>query len=202
MVVTRTVVPNSGDDDPGVAGWLWVRRDPPLFPGNEYDVLVSYAPADDGWSAARLDGRHDAIGSLQSELGDVAGRVTALLEQSLAVEDESSHRDSSVVSAVFGAAAATVFLPFLQVIVSKSAEDAYARLSRIFTREEPQQPRQVAIVDEQSGATLIAPDPLPTNAVRQLVAIPPEDLRAYIHRWDETDMTWHRYERAEPPHAP
>ena len=205
MAVTRRVIPSAPTGGSTNIGWLWVRREPPLFPHDDYDVLVTYEQPGDGWSATRLDGHHEVIGSHQLSLQAVALQVTGFFERPVERESGHSGRDASIVSAALGAVAATVVLPFIQVIVSKSAEDAYTRLRSIFTKGADQpttgRPRQLALIDEDSGATLIAPDPLPADALRQLLAIPAADLRSRVHIWDEVDRSWHSYERQEPPHA-
>ncbi|MDF3150283.1 hypothetical protein, partial [Streptomyces sp. T21Q-yed] len=99
-----------------------------------------------------------------------------------------------------GAAAVQVVVPFVQTVVGKSAEDAYAALRMWLSRrrtavdEAPAEAstatEYVSIADPDEDIQLIAPDPVPPAALRRLVHLDVAELRGRTFIWDESRQEW------------
>ncbi|MFS4092490.1 hypothetical protein [Streptomyces sp. AF1A] len=103
-----------------------------------------------------------------------------------------------------GAAAVQVVVPFVQSVVGKSAEDAYAALRRRLSRrptavdeipaqapaQAPEATQYVCIADPDEDIQLIAPDPVPPAALRRLLHLDVAELRGRTFIWDESRQEW------------
>jgi hypothetical protein len=92
----------------------------------------------------------------------------------------------------------------VQTIATKTAEDAYASLRRLIKRQKPPPKleggndtaendptaRYLSITDPEFDVQLLVPEPIPPQAVRQLVIMDRSELRGRTLWWDEGRREW------------
>ncbi|MFF9347220.1 hypothetical protein [Streptomyces sp. NPDC014734] len=226
--VRRNVYRDESGDGTGDMGWLWLRADPPLHPDEPHDCVVRYSEADDNWQVSAPGGRIRQI----SGTGDPAavaelvvaesGRGPDLSVPSGAAEVPAVRDVPEWVAMVLGGAATSLVLPFVEALVGKSAEDAYAGLRARLRRRRPSvEPapasapiptpasvpvpahpappaasEYVSVLDPEADLHLVVPDPVPPEALRRLAAMDRAELRGRTLVWDESRGEWFRCRRA------
>ena len=93
--------------------------------------------------------------------------------------------------AVAGGTVTGVVVPFVQAMIGKTGEDAYRALRDVFARRR----KSAAVVDPDEDVQLIMPDPVPAEALRQLVDMPRDELRGRVLVWSSESGRWISYER-------
>jgi hypothetical protein len=99
-----------------------------------------------------------------------------------------------------GTATSTV-VPFFQAIAGKAADDAYAAL-RAVLRKKPGEEKppeddddRLSFFDPEHDVRIVAPDPVPREAIRQLSLMRPADVKGHVLIWDKEGQSWRRYRR-------
>lgn len=122
---------------------------------------------------------------------------------------------------IVGTAAVTsVVLPFVQALVGKAAEDAYAAVRRLLHRglgnpvtadqreispaaDPAREPLDlVAIRDPETNTELVMPTALPDDAIRQLLRLGPGQIAGLVLTWDEHTQTWRQARRRPQEREP
>ncbi|MFI7672225.1 hypothetical protein [Actinophytocola sp. NPDC049390] len=197
-VVRRAVYEDDQGDGTGALGWLWAQSEPRRFPGETFDVAVTYSAAEGTWSVGTPSGSLYRL----SDSDEPGQRIRQLLAEpgNGSTEDATSRTVPEWVWLVLGGVGTTVVAPFVQAVVGKSAEDAYAALRSLLRRKEkPQQDvgmlEHTSILDPDHDVRIIGPDPMPAEAVRQLATMDRAEIDGHVLVWNDDTRTWHRYRR-------
>ncbi|MBT2543130.1 hypothetical protein J7E99_21110 [Streptomyces sp. ISL-44] len=209
--VSRRVYRDEHGDGTGDMGWLWLRADPPLHPQEPHDCVVRYSAADDNWqvsSPGRAGGR-PIPGS--NDTATVAALIADEMTRSPEASAHSGAIDAPVVrdlpewvALILGGVATSVVLPFVQGLVGKSTDDAYASLRSRLRGSRGAEPAPVAappteylsVLDPETDLHLVVPDPVPASALRQLAAMDRTELRGRTLVWDASREEWFPCRRA------
>jgi hypothetical protein len=200
-VVHQATYRDDSGDGTGSMAWLWVRAEPRRFPDEDHDVIVTYSEADSDWSLATPGGRYLRV-QATGDSDVIAQTVAAAVGTG---SDDLHTRDvPDWVSLLLSGAATGVIIPFVQAVIGKSAEDAYASLRSLLGRRKPLavstddgniDSKYLSIVDPEENIQLVVPDPVPLAAVRQLAAMDRSELRGQILVWDRSRQEWYRCRR-------
>lgn len=195
-VVRRAVYEDEQDDGTGALGWLWARAEPPRFPDETFDVAVTYSAAEGTWSVGTPSGGR----YLLRDSDDPGQAVHQLLTE------PGNHNDDGAPSRtvpewvwlMLGGFGTTVVAPFVQAVVGKSAEDAYAALRSLLRRKEKPAGgvlEHTSLLDPDHDVRIIGPDPMPAEAVTQLAVMDRSEIDGHVLVWNDDTKTWHRYRR-------
>ncbi|MFG2235813.1 hypothetical protein ACGFNX_38430 [Streptomyces sp. NPDC048723] len=214
-LVRRRVYWDEHGDGTGDMGWLWLRADPPLHPQEPHDCVVRYSAADDNWQVSYpgTAGGRPIPGS-----SDTA-TIAALIADEMARGPEASAPGGAIdvpvvrdvpewVALILGGVATSVVLPFVQGLVGKSTDDAYASLRARLRGSRGSEPAPVAappaaapteylsVLDPETDLHLVVPDPVPASALRELAAMDRTELRGRTLVWDASREEWFPCRRA------
>lgn len=171
----------------GTHRWLWLRADPPYSPEHDHDLVAAFS-ADEGWFLSTPGGRTARLASAQ----ELPGVIADLYGEEQIPPGEAVRGIPDWAMAVAGGAVTGVVVPFVQAMIGKTGEDAYQALRDLFAR--PRR-KQEAVVDPAEDVHLIVPDPVPAEALRQLVDMPRAELRGRVLVWSTESGRWMSYER-------
>ncbi|WDF35703.1 hypothetical protein PBV52_02225 [Streptomyces sp. T12] len=194
----QTVYQDEFGDGTGTVGWLRLRTEPRRSPEDDHDFLVVYSEAEGTWSLAGPGAEASAIAATAGV--DAAARALATAAARAGGSEPAARMLPDWALMALGAAAVQVVVPFVQTVVGKSAEDAYAALRMWLSRrrtavdEAPAEAstatEYVSIADPDEDIQLIAPDPVPPAALRRLVHLDVAELRGRTFIWDESRQEW------------
>ncbi|WP_405015809.1 DUF4339 domain-containing protein [Kitasatospora sp. NBC_00070] len=209
-LVRKRVYRDETADGTGDLGWLWLRADPPLHPQEPHDCVVSYSAADDNWQASSpgregppIPGSTDPA-TVAALIADGTARLPEAIAHNGAVEAPVVRDVPEWAALILGGVATSVVLPFVQALVGKSAEDAYASLRTRFRGSRSAEPapapvatppttgptEYLSVLDPETDLHLVMPDPVPASALRQLAAMDRTELRGRTLVWDEGRGEW------------
>jgi hypothetical protein len=170
--------------------WLWLRTDPRRFPDQDHDLLATYSSLD-GWALRTVEGRHARVASA----AEVMPTAWRLLHGG--PDDDRDRGLPEWVWMAAGAGVTTVVTPFVQALVGKTAEDAYQAMRALLGRSKRRETvHRWSLVDLDERTQFVMPDPVPAEALRQLVAILRSGVTGHIMVWDDAEQRW---KRCDPP---
>lgn len=197
-IVRRAVYEDDQGDGTGALGWLWAQSEPRRFPGETFDVAVTYSAAEGTWSVGSSSG---GVYRLRDS-ADPGEAIHQFLTGpgNRGAEGAPPRTVPEWVWMMLGGAGTTVVAPFLKAVVGKSAEEAYAALRSLLRRKEKPpltggMDEHISILDPDRDVRIIGPDPMPTEAVLQLAIMDQSDIDGHVLVWDDDEKTWHRYRR-------
>ncbi|MEV6056349.1 hypothetical protein [Streptomyces sp. NPDC052107] len=220
-VVRRNVYYDESGDGTGDLLWLWLCAAPRRFPEETHDLVVRYSTADGDWQVSAPDGRTRRIPAAAGAAPPAAAIADVLsAAQGGAPPEPPALRDMpDWVSLVLSGAATSLIIPFVQAVAGKSADDVYAGLRARLARRgrpapdpsasdsagsdtgtpDPHVPHDasgfVSIRDPEADLQLVMPDPVPPDAVRQLMTMDRSELRGRTLVWDDSRQEWFRCRR-------
>ncbi|WP_405803321.1 hypothetical protein [Streptomyces sp. NBC_01187] len=218
--VRESVYRDESGDGTGDMGWLWLRAEPRAFPGESHDLVVRYSEADGDWQISTPDDRARTLPAADDAasaeaVAAAAVDVLALASGRASVDEPVVRNLPDWVALLLSGVATSLIIPFVQAVAGRSAEDAYAGLRTRLARSEEADPDPapdpaspdpaspgpapsgyVSIVDPDADLQLVVPDPMPPDAVRQLVAMDRSELRGRTLVWDVGRQEWFRCRRA------
>jgi hypothetical protein len=197
-IVRRAVYEDDQGDGTGALGWLWAQSEPRRFPGETFDVAVTYSASEGTWSVGTPSGSLYRLRDSE----DPGQTIHQLLTEpgNLSAEGAPSRTVPEWVWIMLGGIGTTVVAPFVQAVVGKSAEEAYAALRSVLRRKEKPQLtggmlEHTSILDPDHDVRIIGPDPMPTEAVIQLAIMDQSEIDGHVLVWNDDTKTWHRYRR-------
>lgn len=220
-VVRRNAYYDESGDGTGDLLWLWLCTTPRRFPEETHDLVVRYSTADGDWQVFAPDGRTRRFPAAAGAVPPAAAIADVLSpDRGSAPPGPPALRDMpDWVSLVLSGAATSLIIPFVQAVAGKSADDVYAGLRARLPRRgrpaadpsasdpagsdtgtpDPHVPHGacgfVSIQDPEADLQLVVPDPIPPDAVRQLMAMDRSELRGRTLVWDDGRQEWFRCRR-------
>lgn len=197
-IVRRAVYEDDQGDGTGTLGWLWAQSAPRRFPGETFDVAVTFIASEGVWSVGTPSGSPYRLRDSE----DPGQAIQQLLTEpgNHSAEGAPSRTVPEWVWMMLGGIGTTVVAPFVTAVIGKTAEDAYAALRPLLRRKEKPQltdgtSEHTSIHDPDRDVHIMGPDPLPVEAVIQLTVMDQSEIDGHVLVWNDDTKTWHRYRR-------